>query len=173
MLTINVTGVPVPQGSHKGFVVNGPRGPRAVVTNDNKKTRPWRQDITAAVVAAMADDGDFEPYAGPVAVHVSFHMPRPGYHFRTGKRANELKPNAPSYVDKKPDSDKLLRNVLDALTAAGVFRDDAQVAELSGVKVYADHTPGARITIAPLNSVAAATPSPVRDAAATVQEALL
>lgn len=148
-LTIHVVGVPAPQGSHRAFVVKG----RAVVTQDNKKTRPWRQDVTAAVLNRMATTPDFEPYAGPVHVAIDFYMPRPRYHFRTGKRANELRDDAPRYHDKKPDSDKLARSILDALTSSGVFRDDAQVAALSAVKVYADAATGARITIASLTSL--------------------
>jgi site-specific DNA-cytosine methylase/Holliday junction resolvase RusA-like endonuclease len=151
-LVVNVVGLPAPQGSHKGFVVKG----RAVITSDNKKTRPWRQDVTAAVVDTIAQTPDFEPYTGPVLVDIGFYMPRPRYHFRTGKRANELRPDAPHYVDKKPDLDKLVRAILDALTASAVFRDDAQVAMLVTSKAYADAQTGARITITSLTP----TPSP-------------
>lgn len=147
-LQIHVVGVPAPQGSHRAFVVKG----RAVVTQDNKRTRPWRQDVTAAVVNAMAEVAGFEPYTGPVRVTVDFFMPRPRYHFRTGKRANELRPDAPGHVDKKPDVDKLARSILDALTSSAVFRDDAQVAELVVSKRYADAATGARITITPLTT---------------------
>lgn len=169
MLIIDVTGVPAPQGSHRAFVVNG----RAVVTQDNKKTKPWRQEVTAAALNVIAELPGFEPYVGPVHVGVTFTMPRPGYHFRSGARSHELKPNAPTFVDKKPDTDKLLRSILDALTAAGVFRDDAQVAGLSSVKRYTDDgRTGALITISPLTAVAAADHSPGQTAA-TVQEALL
>jgi Holliday junction resolvase RusA-like endonuclease len=157
-LVVNVVGLPAPQGSHKGFVVKG----RAVITSDNKKTRPWRQDVTAAVVDTIAQTPDFEPYTGPVLVDIGFYMPRPRYHFRTGKRANELRPDAPHYVDKKPDLDKLVRAILDALTASAVFRDDAQVAMLVTSKAYADAQTGARITITsltPTPQTAAAPPS--------------
>ena len=153
-LTINVIGTPAPQGSHRGFVVNG----RAVVTQDNKKTKPWRQAVSAAAVDAItaAFPGSMrDPLMGPVDVTIEFFMPRPGYHFGTGRNAGVLKANAPTYVEKKPDVDKLVRSTLDSLTDACVFRDDAQVARLSAVKRYADHATGARITITPLY------PSPV------------
>lgn len=159
-LTINVIGVPAPQGSHRGFVVNG----RAVVTQDNKKTKPWRQAVSAAANEQMlrspTDGGQAGPQLGPVAVEITFHMPRPGYHFRTGKRAHELKPNAPTYVDKKPDIDKLVRSTLDALTDAAAFRDDAQVARLVVEQRYADAATGARIHITPLDPSPAAPLSP-------------
>jgi Holliday junction resolvase RusA-like endonuclease len=167
-LTFTVHGVPVPQGSHKAFVVNG----RAVITQDNKRTKPWRAEVAAAALDAIANDDQTFPYTCPVAVEVAFLMPRPGYHFRTGKHAHELKPGAPAWHDKKPDCDKLERSLLDALTAAGVFRDDAQVADLHAVKVYADGPPGARVTVTPLTAVAVPAPPP-SESAATVQEALL
>lgn len=156
MLTFNVTGTPAPQGSKRAFVVNG----HAVMAESSKKVKPWRQDVTAAALNAMASVPGFQPYAGPVSVRVVFWISRPGYHFRSGARSRELKPTAPRYVDKKPDGDKLLRATLDALTSSGVFRDDAQVAILTGVKEYADGPTGARIEIASL----------ARDASADVAE---
>lgn len=144
-LTINVVGTPAPQGSKKGFVVNG----RVVMTESSKKVKPWRQDVAAAVRETTDNMPGFESLTGPVSVSVVFYMPRPGYHFGTGRNAGVLKHNAPVYVDKKPDCDKLLRSVLDALTTSGVIRDDAQVASLTGIKEYANAATGARIQIAP------------------------
>jgi Holliday junction resolvase RusA-like endonuclease len=139
-LIIDVVGTPAAQGSKRGFVVNG----RAVLVESSKKVKPWRQDVTEAVKQVCESH---EALTGPVMVSVVFYLRRPGYHFHTGTRAHELKPNAPTYVDKRPDGDKLLRSTLDALTASGVFRDDAQVAILTGVKRYADRATGARIEI--------------------------
>lgn len=167
-LTINVVGTPAPQGSKRAFVVNG----RAVMTESSKKVKPWRQDVKSAVedlrdvVPALAE----APLSGPLEVSIDFYLPRPGYHFRTGKHAGELKLGAPAYVDKKPDVDKLLRSTLDGLKEAGVYRDDAQVAIATGVKRYADAATGARITVRPLN-VSPAMESPV-GAGETPQEVL-
>lgn len=159
-LVINVVGTPAPQGSKRAFVVNG----RAVMAESSKKVKPWRQDVKSAVedlrnvVPALADT----PMPGPLEVSIDFYLPRPGYHFRTGKHAGELKPNAPAYVDKKPDADKLLRSTLDGLKEAGVYRDDAQVAVVIGRKYYADVATGARITVRPLNPSPVGASSPVR-----------
>lgn len=147
-LTILVVGVPAPQGSKRAFVVQG----RAVMAESSKKVKPWRQDVCAAVLNTMAATPGFEPYAGPVRVDITFYLPRPRYHFRTGKRANELRPDAPVYVDKKPDKDKLERATCDALTTSGVIRDDAQIAAGYSEKRYADRSTGARITITPLTT---------------------
>jgi len=168
MLTINVTGTPAPQGSKRAFVVNG----RAVMAESSKKVKPWRQDVTAAVLDTIANTPGFEPFTGPVRVDITFYLPRPGYHFRTGARSHELKDSAPHWVDKKPDKDKLERATCDALTSSGVIRDDAQIAAGFVEKLYANGPTGARITITPLTTVAAALPSPGH-AAATVQGALL
>lgn len=168
-LAITVTGTPAPQGSHKGFL--NPHTQRVVVTDDSKKTRPWRQDVRAAALDALAGR---PPLDGPVEVTIAFAMPRPRYHFGTGRNASVLKPGAPTYVEKKPDIDKLTRSTLDALTEARVFRDDAQVAALNVVKGYATdpQKPGAHITVAPLDLVpTGATPAAAGDD--TVQEALL
>jgi len=151
-LTITVTGTPAPQGSKRGFV--NPKTKRVIITEDSAKTKPWRQDVKVAALAAVADRPPFE---GPLEVTIAFALPRPGYHFGTGRNAGVLKPNAPMYVEKKPDIDKLTRSTLDALTEARVFKDDAQVAALNLVKGYATdpQKPGAVITVMPLLEVAA------------------
>lgn len=184
-LTINVVGLPAPQGSKRGFY-NKNIG-RVQMVESSKKVAPWRQDVVAAALNAIAElDGPWSAPTGPVEIDITFYLPRIKAHYRTGNRAHELRPNAPHHVDKKPDIDKLARSTLDALTTAGVLRDDAQVARLCAEKRYAgDHidpaaarlfpsnpATGAQITIRPLDSVAAAGSSPV-PAAATVQEALL
>ena len=160
-LTIHVVGLPAPQGSKRAFVVKG----RAVMTESSSKVKPWRQDVTAAVHALLDQDyihlagpsggtirsKDLQlPLAGPLELAITFYMPRPGYHFRTGRHAGELKPNAPTYVDKIPDLSKLVRSTEDALTQSGIWRDDAQVARLVVEKRYADAATGARISITPL-----------------------
>lgn len=144
-MRITVVGIPAPQGSKKGFVVKG----KVVMAESSKKVAPWRQDVKAAALKAI-EGSDTYPLTGPVHVTISFLMPRPGYHFRTGARASELKPNAPTHVDKKPDVDKLLRSTFDALGEAGVWRDDAQVASLTVAKAYANGHPGAVIDVAPV-----------------------
>lgn len=171
MLTFTVTGTPAPQGSKKGFY--NPALGRVQMVESSKKVKPWRQDVTAAALNAIAEHGAWETPAGPVRVDITYYLPRPRYHYRSGARAHELKPDAPAFVDKKPDKDKLDRATCDALTASGVIRDDAQIVAGFTEKRYANRATGARITITPLTAVAAAAPSPVHETAATVQEALL
>lgn len=124
----DVDGVPVPQGSMRGFRA----GSRVILTSDNKKTRPWKDQVRDAVRDLR---GDSPPLSGPVRVMLTFCMPRPKYHL---DRHGAVRADAPSRHDKKPDVDKLSRAVLDALTEAGVWKDDSQVAELDAVKLYTD-----------------------------------
>lgn len=161
MLTINVIGTPAPQGSKKAYVVNG----HASLTESSAKVKPWRQDVVAAIHDVLAIEDWWAIPPGAVDVTIVFYIARPGYHFRTGRYANELKPNAPTYVDKKPDLDKLVRSTLDAMTTSAVIRDDAQVARLAVEKRYADAATGARITITPM------TPPPAAPGKAALVEA--
>lgn len=156
---LHVIGTPAPQGSKRAYVVAG----RAVMAESSTKVKPWRQDVITAAQSLPRPDWDGVPLEGPVTVRIDFYLPRPRYHYRTGRHAGHLKPTAPMHVDRKPDVDKLVRSTLDGLKEAGVYHDDAQVAELTAVKWYADAATGARITITPLTQTAAGsttTPDP-------------
>lgn len=125
-VVFDVLGVPAPQGSKRAFVV----GKRAVVTEDSKRSAPWRDSVAAAGLAAMDGAAAFD---GPLRVAIVFRMPRP----RSVKRA---------YPSVKPDVDKLARAVLDGLTAGGVIVDDSRVVSLAAKKVY-DAVPGATVRV--------------------------
>jgi crossover junction endodeoxyribonuclease RusA len=134
----DVSGLPAPQGSKKAFV--NPRTNRAVVVDVNPKPlRSWRQDI---IEAAKAARGDSAPLDCAVGLGVVFRLPRPQSHYG----AHGIKPNAPRYVSGQPDLDKLLRALLDAVTIAGVWRDDGRVASIIAHKVYSD-LPGCEVWI--------------------------
>lgn len=138
-LAIKVHGLPAPQGS-KRHVGNG------VMVESSKRVKPWRQDVVTAALAAINAAEHFEQFNGPVKVHATFSFTRPKYHFGTGRNANVLKSSAPTHVGTKPDIEKLVRSTHDALTTAGVWRDDALVVQLITSKVY-DTTPGAYLMI--------------------------
>ena len=134
-LTIEVRGIPVPQGSMRAFV----RGGRAVITHNRpSKLDAWRNAIATEARAAMGAEPSWD---GPVSVWIDFFLQRPAGHY--GKRG--LKPSAPSRpFGNVGDVDKLARAALDAMTGV-VFRDDAQVVSLSSEKYYGglDHWTGA------------------------------
>lgn len=142
-LHIDVLGAPQPQGSKKGFVVKGTR--RVVIVDDNPESlKAWRTEVATAARNTM---GRAEPLAGPVVVGCAFYIPRPKYHYRTGRFAELLRPDAPLYCTTKPDVDKLLRAILDALTGV-CYTDDSQVVGIGPTtKLYANGPAGVRIAL--------------------------
>jgi len=126
-----VVGVPQPQGS-KTTVTR--KGRRPVVREDNPLTGPWRSTVGARAQAAM---NGRQLRAGPLRLRAVFVFPRPAGHFGTGRNAGKLKPSAPLYCRTRPDVDKLLRAVGDALTGI-VFRDDAQLVIVEAEKHYGE-----------------------------------
>lgn len=135
MISFVVPGVPAPQGSKNQF--GG---------ESSKRTKPWRADVKAAALAATR--GHDLPLTDPVAVSVRFRFPRPASHYGTGRNAGRLKPSAPLYAmsARCGDLDKLCRAIGDALTDAGVLRDDRLIVAWHAVKVY-EHPPGAQVEI--------------------------
>ena len=79
---------------------------------------------------------------GPIEMAIEFRLPRPA----------SVNIRRRPYPCVKPDMDKLIRNTLDGLTQAGIYRDDAQVIRMAVVKLYATDDPagmpGARIRVA-------------------------
>lgn len=153
VLQFVVHGQPAPQGS-KRHIGNG------VMIESSKKVKPWREAVKHAALDAIAKrEGTSRPFtvlAGPVWVTLVFTVARPKSHYRTGRNSHLLRDNAPLWPSTKPDGDKLDRACLDALTDAGVFADDAQVAVRVSIKTYPDvhpraiATPGAFIAVRPL-----------------------
>lgn len=132
--SIIVHGNPKPQGS-KRHVGNG------VMIESCKALRPWRTEVKLAALQAR---GAAPTLDGPLFARVVFTVPKPT---SAPKRRR-------TYPQTKPDLSKLLRAVEDALTDAGVWRDDARVVEFERLaKVYPDEdpealsSPGVRITI--------------------------
>jgi crossover junction endodeoxyribonuclease RusA len=141
-----VYGDPVPQGSMKCW---GRRGDKLhALESSNKDTLlPWRDKITAAAKRDYPDTGPvirFPQYA-PVSIEITYSLPRPANHHGTGRNAGTVKSSAPQYPTAKGtgDIDKLERAVLDALTAAGVLHDDAQVIDVTHRKRYVEPDPWA------------------------------
>jgi Holliday junction resolvase RusA-like endonuclease len=126
-----VLGEPQPQGS-KTVIQQKGRRPRMI--EDNPLTEPWRATIAKAAHAAV-DGGEL--MTGPLRLRVVFVFPRPKGHFGTGRNEGTLKPSAPLYVRTRPDVDKLLRAVGDAITGI-VCRDDAQLVEVRAEKHYGE-----------------------------------
>lgn len=122
-MRIVVYGVPIPQGSTRAFIPKG--WTRPVITAANAKTKPWRQAIIDACMTTLPPDKPIDKTA-PMRLDVVFYLPRP-----------KSAPKSVVRPAKKPDLDKLVRAVSDALTDAGVWKDDAQVVGISAAKAFA------------------------------------
>jgi crossover junction endodeoxyribonuclease RusA len=144
-LTFFAAGKPEPQGSSKGFVGRDrfTGKPRAVVTSDNAKLRPWRVSVQNGAQLALERAGLVGRLAeSDVTISAHFFLPAPKWaeaKLRKGK-------SVPCIT--RPDVDKLLRGLLDSLTGL-VFADDAQIVKTLASKGYAPpgSQPGVYVTI--------------------------
>lgn len=128
-LDLFVPGRAAPQGSKRYL------GPKRVVEM-SKYVGAWRDDVRASCMRAWGNRAALD---GPLLFEVEFIRARP---------ASAPKRSTPSDVSA-PDLSKLVRSTEDAITAAGVWRDDARVMCTLAWKRIAeiDETPGAWIRI--------------------------
>jgi Holliday junction resolvase RusA-like endonuclease len=131
LVNLFVPGVPRPQGSKQAF--RNQHSGRIAVVESSKHVKTWRDDIRGALLDRLPSAA---PFTYPVTVCLGFVMPRPKFHYRTGRNAHLLRDTAPPHPIGKPDVDKLARAVLDAIGSAGVWVDDSQVVELHAAKGY-------------------------------------
>lgn len=145
MINFFVPGTPAPQGSKK-HVGNG------VMIESSKHLKPWR-----ASVAWIAKQHTKQPHAGPIKLDLEFVMPRPKSHYGTGRNAERIKPSAPDVHTQKPDIDKLVRAVLDAITGIA-YIDDSQVVKVTARKhwphFFGDRA-GVYVIVVPVEELAA------------------
>lgn len=136
-ISFTVNDIPQPGGSKKAFM--NPKTNRIVVTEDCAANAGWRASVIYSAKLAKAAGGltaDHRMY-GPLCLTIRFYMRRPGGHYGTGKNAGKVKKNAPVYHTTRPDLTKLTRSTEDALTLAGIWGDDSQVAVQILHKLYA------------------------------------
>lgn len=136
-----VPGSPAPQGS-KRHVGNGR------MVESSAAVGPWRERVALAVHAC-----GWPILTGPVEVWLLFVLPRP-------KSAPRRTPPAV----KRPDIDKLVRAILDAITGIAI-RDDSLVTDLHAAKKIADadETPGVQIHLIDLSSPLPESPLPAQE----------
>ena len=120
MIKFFAQGDPRPQGSMRAFN-------NRIVHNKSPELMAWRK-----VVGEAAKTVGCIPIDGPIIIFMRFILKRP----KTVKRKHPTVP---------PDTDKLVRSVLDALTKIA-YIDDSQVIELTATKEYGD-VPGVEIVI--------------------------
>lgn len=117
------------------------RGRHAGVWNP-PKAKGWKALVSLACPAKIKH----KAFAGPVALSLAFSFARPPGHSGTGRNAGSLKRSAPLRHIQKPDLDNLAKSTMDALTEAGVWRDDCQVVGLEMVKAW-DNVEGVTIHV--------------------------
>jgi crossover junction endodeoxyribonuclease RusA len=128
-ISFTVLGKPEPQGSVKAFVLPGKDGgkPRAILTSDNTKMKPYRQQLGWAAMDARAKAGYTTLFAEQhvaVQVEMKFFFSRP-----PSIKKSRI------HIVVKPDIDKLCRSSIDAMTGI-LFADDAQVIKMTASKEY-------------------------------------
>lgn len=132
----DVIGMPGPQGSkrHVG---------RGVMIESSRKVKPWREAVVWAAREEMhlsppetpsGTMGTIYPLDQPLWLSMVFTLPKPA---SAPKRRR-------TWPDRKPDISKLARSTEDALTDAGLIRDDARIVEYVRLaKVFPGEDPDA------------------------------
>lgn len=126
-----VPGRPSPQGSKRP--VGRRRNGSTILIESSKQLKPWRESVRDLLLIAAPGT----VLAGAVRAELSFVLPRP-------KRLAG-RPTPPHLG--KPDLDKLIRGVCDAITFAGTWADDSAVTEVIGRKRYAEDSEGPGVLI--------------------------
>ena len=139
-LTIVVHGDPAPQGSKRyaGHRLNTASGRvSAVLLEQSKRVKPWRQRVHAAALAAIRDYPGWQPLDGPIAADMVFTVrtkpdSRPVWWPRDTRWSKHFHWRPAS----SPDLSKLARSTEDALTTARAWKDDARLVEYGHLAKY-------------------------------------
>jgi crossover junction endodeoxyribonuclease RusA len=131
-VSFTVAGLPAPQGSKKA-IPNRHTGRTILLEQSGAKLKDWRDAVNAAAWQAVyaSPPAVRDVFRGPVGVSLAFTLPRP-----------QSAPKGRSWPCVRPDLDKLVRAVLDALTGP-VLADDGQVVQLWATKSYPGTVAGA------------------------------
>lgn len=135
-ITITVLGEPSPEGSTRAFYLK--KLNRTVTTHQNQKSlEAWRNRVATEAQRALEGREWTSDCASAYIVDVDFVLSRP--------------PSVPEHKRLhpivKPDIDKLVRAINDALTGI-LFIDDCQVVSMKVSKDYSDdRRPGAYIVV--------------------------
>jgi Holliday junction resolvase RusA-like endonuclease len=125
VIQFTVFGQPEPQGSARLVPVKGYARP--FITSDNPDLKKWRANVAYQAKEAMRTrQRELLGHGVPVEIEVEFVFKRP----------LSLKRDV-AHKTTRPDTDKLVRGVLDALTGI-VYDDDAQVIGIVASKTFGE-----------------------------------
>lgn len=79
-----------------------------------------------------------EKMTKPIKCILNFYCKRPKTHYRSGKKSDTLKDNAPKYNTNNKDLDNMVKFVLDAFNDK-LYTDDSLIFEITCSKLYAEN----------------------------------
>lgn len=130
-VTFDIPGKPASQGSKRWI------GKRMI--EETNRSRPYRALVTDRAILAAEQSAWERIDNTPVDVTILILRRRPKHHYIAGNPARPLRGNVPlTAAPGVPDVDKAARLILDALTDAGMWRDDRLVSDLTIRRRWAD-----------------------------------
>ena len=120
LVAFNAIGNPKAKGSHRAFF--NPAGRPVVVDIAGAPLKDWATVVATAASEERQRIG--RRLAGPLRIDVVLRLPMPK------SRAARVRAKGRAYHWRRPDLDKLLRALFDALTTSGLIGDDGQFAEV-------------------------------------------
>ena len=137
-LTVVVHGRPAPQGSKRyaGNRRNAASGRvSAVLVEQSKRVKPWRNLVTRAVLDTMHDTAQTEPLDGPLEADITFTVLKPA-------SAPKRRKTWPT-TRHSGDLDKLLRSTFDGIADAEAIADDSRIIRVTATKTFPGDHPDA------------------------------
>ena len=128
MIAFTVPGEPVAKGRPRAVVMPGGGPPnKRIRMVTPEKTRQYEEHVRAYATLAMAEHGEL---TGPLAVDLTFVLKRPKRLMRKKDPIWRLPHTG------RPDLDNLIKSVCDGMNGT-LYEDDAQIVEISALKLYA------------------------------------
>lgn len=134
MHTLNIPGKPIAKARPRFF-----RKGKYVGTYNAQQTEEGK------FLALVTQQWTHPALTGPLVIDCVFYMPRPKYHYGTGRNSGKLKPSAPVFHVRKPDTSNLVKFIEDCLNGV-CWKDDSQIYQITATKRYGEE-PRTEITI--------------------------